>query len=133
MRTLTLALVAAVALCGRAVAQEFKPFPSPKITTEQWLGYFMQVKAKAGTTQEVSPEEQLVVITDHATHTQYSFTALGHPAHPAWITRQVVEENGQIQVRQIGYFAGSEAHFAALFDAYLKLNQQMQSPGRPSQ
>lgn len=131
MNTRALLLAAALLAPSLAQAQAFRPYPAPKITEEQWLAYYLEVKSKPGTTQEVSPGQQLVVITDHATHTQYSFTALGHPAHPAWIARQVIEKDGRIEVQQTGYFAGSEAHFAELFDAYLALNRRMQSPLRP--
>lgn len=84
------------------------------------------VKSRLETTEQAFPELQLIVFTDYATRTQYTFTASGHPAHPAWITRQVVDEGGKVNVRQIGYFAGSEEHFAELFRTYLKLHAQMQ-------
>jgi ABC-type Fe3+-hydroxamate transport system substrate-binding protein len=36
------------------------------------------------------------------------------------------EEGGQVHVRQIGYFAGSEEQFAKLFRDYQQRNQQLQ-------
>lgn len=84
------------------------------------------MKSRLETTEQAFPELQLIVFTDYATRTQCAFTASGHPAHPAWITRQVVDEVGKVNMRQIGYFAGSEEHFAELFRTYLKLHAQMQ-------
>ena len=55
----------------------------------------------------------------------YAFTKAGHPAHPAWVTRQVVEANGTIDMVQIGYFAGKEESFAVLFQQYQQLNNQI--------
>ena len=52
----------------------------------------------------------------------YAFTTKGHPAHPAWITRQVVESEDTVDIKQIGYFAGDEEPFAKLFQQYLELN-----------
>jgi len=68
-----------------------------------------------------------VSFTDQATHTFYAFTAADHPAHPAWITRQVVEQDGGISIQQIGYFAGEEDPFAALFDDYLALSDELRA------
>jgi hypothetical protein len=48
-----------------------------------------------------------------------------HPAHPAWITRQMYEEEGVVRVRQIGYFAGSTEEFAKLFLEYQKRNEEL--------
>jgi hypothetical protein len=36
------------------------------------------------------------------------------------------EEGGQVHVRQIGYFAGSEVEFAKLFRYYQERNVQLQ-------
>jgi hypothetical protein len=55
----------------------------------------------------------------------WAFTTPGHPAHPAWVTRQPVEDQRGVQIRQIGYFAGNEPEFAKMFKAYLALNDQM--------
>ena len=72
------------------------------------------------------PEGQNVVaFSDQRTRTFYIFTTKDHPAHPAWITRQLYEEGGEVRVRQIGYFAGSEPEFAKLFAEYQKRNAQL--------
>ncbi|MGH8130772.1 MAG: hypothetical protein ACRES3_07955 [Steroidobacteraceae bacterium] len=126
MKRLAFGLVAAFALGASALAQEFQPYPTPKITVQQWVGYLALIKSRLETTEQAFPELQLIVFTDYATRTQYTFTASGHPAHPAWIARQVVDENGKVNVRQIGYFAGSEEQFDVLFRTYLKLHAQMQ-------
>jgi hypothetical protein len=118
-------LLAAIAMSWPLLAQEFRPFPTPRISPAQWQNYLDEVSEKHGPTREAAPTEKLVVFHNRAAFTTYVFTETGHPAHPAWITRQVVQEGGSVNVRQIGYFAGDEPPFAALFRAYLQVNQRM--------
>lgn len=106
-------------------AQEFKPFPRAGITHEQWRTYFNEVKAKHQASERQFPSEHLVVFEDPKNYTSWAFTTPDHPAHPAWVTRQPVEDQRGVQIRQIGYFAGNEAEFAKLFKAYLALNDRM--------
>ena len=120
--TLTLLLIAVATSTN---AQEFKPYPRANITEAQWQRYFDEVKSKHGSSAQDTERERLVVFHDPATHTSYAFTTPGHPAHPAWITRQVEKMGGEIGIRQIGYFAGPEPPFAALFKAYSELNARM--------
>jgi hypothetical protein len=63
--------------------------------------------------------------SDPTTRTFYVFTTKDNPAHPAWITRQIVEQGGKVNVRQIGYFAGAQEPFDRLFSEYLQLNEQL--------
>lgn len=108
-----------------ALAQEFQPYPQPKITVEQFARYADQVLQTYGYSTEILKDQQLVAFSDQRTRTFYVFTTKDHPAHPAWITRQMVEENGEVRVRQIGYFAGNEEAFAKLFREYQGRNQQL--------
>lgn len=108
-----------------AHAQEFQPYPAPRVTVEQWAAYLKIVEANFGTNIEVYKQKKVVVFMDAATRTHYIFTTKGHAAHPAWITRQIVEEGGQVRVRQIGYFAGEEEPFAKLFTEYQQMNDEL--------
>jgi hypothetical protein len=112
-------------LAPRALAQEYQPYPSPRITVEQWQRYLEIVRRNHEATAEIYKDEDLVGFSDHATRTTYIFTTKDHPAHPAWITRQVVEVDGKVHVRQIGFFAGEEEPFAALFREYQRRNEQL--------
>ena len=68
------------------------------------------------------PEQRLLVFDGE--HSYYAFTQPGHPAHPAWITRKLVsEQDGRLNMIQIGYFAGREPPFAELFRQYQVLTQ----------
>ena len=116
---------AVLIVAGGANAQDFQPYPAPQITTEQWMRYAELVRQAHGTSAEYVREEDIVVFSDLRTRTFWVFTTKNHPAHPAWITRQMVEENGQVRVRQIGYFAGSEAAFAKLFRAFQERNAKL--------
>jgi hypothetical protein len=114
-----------VLICGLANAQEFKPYPQAKVTPEQWQAYFDDVSTRHASTRQDAPNAPFVGFSNAATQTMYSFTKPGHPAHPAWITRQVVQQGTSIQVQQIGFFAGEEAPFAQLYQQFQKLNDRM--------
>jgi hypothetical protein len=115
----------AIAFAPAAGAQEYQPYPSPKVTVEQWQKYLATVRAAHDRTIEIYDDEHTVVFTDRATRTFYVFTSKEHAAHPAWITRQLVEEDGRVTVRQIGYFAGPEEPFARFFQDYLQRNEKL--------
>ncbi len=121
-----LCLAVALGPAAPACAQEFQPYPTPMITVEQWKNYAAQVRQALEPTAEVLKGMNLIAFSDMRARTFYIFTTKDHPAHPAWITRQMFEEGGQVRVRQIGYFAGSEVEFAKLFRDYQDRNQQLQ-------
>ena len=117
-----------------ALAQEYQPYTTPNITPEQWAKYGEEVRQNHGASAEIFKDKQLVAFSDQRTRTFWIFTMKKHPAHPALITRQMYEEGGQVLVRQIGYFAGSEEEFAKLFREYLERNEELkQSVGRRNQ
>ena len=70
-------------------------------------------------------DQRLVVFHDNIGAVAYAFTQPGHAAHPAWIARKPVQTGEDIVIEQIGYFAGSEAPFAALFRQYQALNENI--------
>ncbi|TFH40275.1 MAG: hypothetical protein E4H01_16865 [Lysobacterales bacterium] len=111
-------------MAAPALAQEYQPYPSPRITPEQWARYAEEVRAHHGASVEVFKDKKLVAFSDEDTRTFWVFTLKKHPAHPAWITRQLYEEGGHVRMRQIGYFAGSEEAFAKLFLEYQMQNEE---------
>jgi len=117
--------LAAVLAATPAIAQEFQPYPTPQITREQWAQYAEQIRQTYLASAEILAGQNQVAFSDMRTRTFWIFTTKDHPAHPAWITRQMVEEGGQVHVRQIGYFAGSEPEFAKLFRFYQERNAQL--------
>ena len=137
---ITRGLIGGVLLFGAsaAFATEFKPFPTARVTASQWNTYFEQVKAAHAASMQEVREQHLVTFQDSENLIMYAFTQPGHPAHPAWIARRFVQDaQGAQNLEQVGYFAGQEAPFAALFQQYQVLNQQMiehmkqqQRPGR---
>jgi hypothetical protein len=126
MRILVCLIALALGLSAiPALAQEYQPYPSPRITPEQWAKYGETVRQYHGASVELFKDKQLVAFSDQRTRTFWVFTLKDHPAHPAWITRQMYEEGGVVRVRQIGYFAGSEEEFAKLFSEYQKRNEEL--------
>ena len=123
-----LAIVACAAFA--AGAQEFRPHPQARITAGQWQAYFDEVKAKHGATEQQFQAENLVLYNDSKSLMSWAFTTPGHPAHPAWVTRQPVTDGDQVKIRQIGFYAGDEAAFRKLFATYLVLTSKMQD-GKP--
>lgn len=110
-------------MASPALAQEYQPYPNPRITPEQWAKYGEQVRQNHEASAEIFKDKKLIAFSDPSTRTFWIFTLKDHPAHPAWITRQLYEEGGQVRVRQIGYFAGSEEEFAKLFLEYQQRNE----------
>jgi hypothetical protein len=108
-----------------ARAQDFMPYPNERVTGAQWQSYYDLVRVNHGATEERRNDLSLLLYADAGSDMQFAFTQPDHPAHPAWITRQLVEENGRFFVKQIGYFAGDETAFAQLFAAYEALTEQM--------
>jgi hypothetical protein len=106
-------------------AAEYRPYPEAQISVEQWQEYFDAVLLEFAETMQAMPEVDLILFYDESTLSYYAFTSPGNPAHPAWATRKVVEQDGAISVEQIGYFAGEEAPFADLFDAFSDLSDEM--------
>lgn len=119
-----LCLLASLA-AAPAGAQEFQPYPQPKITAEQYARYADQVLQSFGHSTEILKDQKLIAFSDERSRTFYVFTTKDHPAHPAWITRQMVEEDGQVRVKQIGYFAGNEEAFSRLFREFQGRNKQL--------
>ena len=116
----------ALLLTSSLHAATWKPFPEAQITAEQWQEYFDTVVAEFGDTRDEIAEAKLILFTDQLTSTFYAFTADDHPAHPAWITRKLIEQDGAFSIQQIGFFAGEEQAFSDLFDDYLALSDQLQ-------
>jgi hypothetical protein len=125
-----------VLLAAAAEAQEFKPYPRANVTPAQWAAYYEEVRKKHGASMLDVEAQNLLVFHDAQSATSYAFTKPGHPAHPAWISRQIRESGGSIGVAQVGYFAGNEESFANLFRAYQQLNHRMReealAKGTPS-
>jgi hypothetical protein len=105
-------------VAASAAAQEYKPYPRPRITPEQWRQYFGEVVSKHAASRRELATERLVIFENTTEYTTYVFTLPGHAAHPAWVTRQLVEDDKGVNVRQIGYFAGEEEPFSRLFREY---------------
>lgn len=118
-------LLAAIAFAAPALAQEFQPYAQPKITVDQWKDYLEKVRELHEASAEIFKDKAIVVFSNPETRTFYIFTTRDHPAHPAWITRQVVEEGGLVHVRQIGFFAGRQEPFDKLFREYQMRNDDL--------
>jgi len=118
-------LIAGFFAASPACAQEFQPYPSPKITVEEWSRYLATVRARLETSAQIYKDKNIVVFSDQPSRTFYIFTTKKHPAYPAWITRQLVEEDGQVNVRQIGFFAGPQEPFDKFFREYLERTEQL--------
>lgn len=121
----TAALLAALAFAAPALAQEWQPYPQPKITVEQWKAYLATVREYLEASAEIYKDKGVVVFSNPDTRTFYIFTTKNHPAHPAWISRQLVEEKGQVNVRQIGFYAGNAEAFDKMFREYLQRNEEL--------
>jgi len=109
------------------LAATYKPHEDSKITPEQWQEYYDSVQSEFGETREEVPDAMLVLFEDASSSTYYAFTLPEHPAHPAWITRKLVDRDGEVAMDLIGYFAGDEEPFSELFQDYAELTYQIRS------
>ena len=112
---------------SQLLAATYNPYEDSKITPEQWQNYYDIVQAEFGETKEEVTGAMLVFFEDASSSTNYAFTLPEHPAHPAWITRKLVERDGDVSMEQIGYFAGEEEPFSELFQDYAELAYQIKS------
>ena len=117
MRTLILALLLSVSFSAQAI--EFTPYPTKKITTEQWQSYFDAVNSAYGSSREENSKEHVIYFTALVGDMYFIFTQPGHPAHPAWVARRRFYENGSTNVQLAGYFAGAELPFQDFFRQYV--------------
>ncbi len=108
-------------------AATYNPYEESKVTPEQWQEYYDIVQAEFAETKEEVPGAMLVFFEDPSASTYYAFTMPEHPAHPAWITRKLLEKDGDISMQQIGFFAGEEEPFSELFQDYAELTDQIRS------
>jgi len=123
-----LLLMSSVAHGGEA--PPYKPFPEAQVSKAQWEEYRLVAIEAYGASLRQFPGEHLEVLHSPDQVMHITFTTLGHPAHPAWITRSAKDGS----VDQIGYFAGDEQPFSELFQAYLALtNRTLESiPDEPT-
>jgi hypothetical protein len=118
---LMLSMLGAIA----ASAQEFKPYPDAKVTVAQWQAYLGLVREKLGSSERSFPEQHFETYVNEGTRTVYAFTEPGNPAHPAWITRRIVEDKNGVTMEQTGFFAGDEPAFAKMFTEYQQMSERI--------
>jgi len=118
--------ILACAAWAAAGAQEFRPHEQARITQAQWQAYYDDVRARHGGTEQKFAQEHLVLFNDAKSLMSWAFTLPGHPAHPAWVTRQPVTDGDNVKIRQIGFYAGDEQAFRKLFATYVALTARMQ-------
>ena len=104
---------------------EFQPYPNPHITESHWTAYFAKVKAARGAAMKAYPDLHLVTFdSDRPGGILFAFTQPGHPAHPAWIARRLVQTGQNLSMDQVGYFAGTGAAVRLTVSAISRVEQQ---------
>lgn len=107
-------------ITGSFSGPQYMPYPLADITAAQWEDYHRLVAETFTASRREFPDEHLEIFHNPDSTLHLAFTTVGHPAHPAWITRKVLGGS----VDQIGYFAGPEEPFAELFRSYLALTKK---------
>ena len=125
---LALAAIALVSMAAVSAAQgqSLEPFESPRISETQWRTYYFEVESAHRDSLERMDDELLIQFRDTGSAIIWTFTQFGHPAHPGWVARQVVNTAGNTSIRQVGYFAGDEDAFVILFQKFLEHNKSIQ-------
>ena len=117
-------LLILIAFATLAWAIDVKPYPTADITADQWNNYHELVSKNLASSRRAYDSHKLEVFSDEKTRASIAFTMPGHEAHPCWVTRYVTEENGEVSLSVIGYFAGNEEAFKKLFYQYEAMAEQ---------
>lgn len=72
------------------------------------------------------PGTQLCMVVDPDGSSVWSFTAAGHPAHPAVVRRRILLDDGQVRVQSVGLGEGDPVAFERLMDAFAVLDRALQ-------
>ena len=126
-------LVAAACMAGQCAAQPLSQVPvaGPIPETQDSIGYpsvaaaLAALRAKPGTTIREQAGWTIVEEKDAASATLWSFTPPGHPAHPLAVKRQLVNENGHVDLKMSVHCEAAKAPCDALVREFEALNQQM--------
>ena len=104
-----------LAFSGLVFAIEVEPYESQKISDEEWNKYHDSISSQLSETRRAYDSHKLEVFSDDQARASIAFTMPGHEAHPSWVTRHVVVEDGALFMKVVGYFAGNEKAFKAPF------------------
>ena len=119
-------ILALILLSLPVFAFQVEPYESLNITEAEFNQYHTAISKELAASHRSYPNHFLEVFSDESTRATIAFTLPRHPAHPAWVTRQVVMSEQGVHVAVIGYFAGNEAEFAKLFRQYRAMAEQTQ-------
>ena len=126
MKIKTITTILLVLFSVTVTAVEVSPFERAEITEEQWSQYHSAVNKELSNSRRAYEKHYLEVYSDDVSRASIAFTMLGHKAHPAWVTRQVVMDGESISMQVIGYFAGDEEAFNVLFKQYQEMASRTQ-------
>ena len=124
---LALLLTGLLHVAVAASAQELQPYPNNSISDEQWQIYFYEVENTHRNSAQRVASQHLIIFKDRKNATSWTFTQMGHPAHPSWITRKVVTNGDEASIQQIGYYACELDQFAEFFEQQLQLNKSIET------
>lgn len=117
------------AACPNYTARDVSPLPASGPLPEasgSTIGYantaaaLVDLRKRSGV--EWSQVQGWTVAFEEPTRTLWSFTPVGHPAHPAVVKRQLVEEDGAVQLQMAVHCEASKAACDALVREFQALN-----------
>lgn len=124
-------LIGVACIAGECAAQPLSEVPKagPIPEARNSIGYpspaaaLAALRAKAG----VSFSEQggWTVAEERSSATLWSFTPANHPAHPSAVKRQLVDEDGKVNMKMSVSCSAAKAACDALVREFESLNQQM--------
>ena len=83
------------------------------------------LRAKPGV--EISTQNGWTIVTEPARHVLWSFAPSGHPAYPAVVKRDIVEQDGKIAVRMGVKCGATKEACDALVREFIGLNEKMRA------
>lgn len=130
MRSILFAVI--VLATAQAAALELVPYDSPKVTEEQFAQYHAAVDEELSYARQAYPDHFLEVYNDTDARASIAFTLPGHAAHPAWVIRQLAEDENGLYIEVSGFFAGDPAAFARLLGQYQAMAAETMQKMQPS-
>jgi hypothetical protein len=127
------AILVSTPLAAAASDEEpLTPFSSPHIPADDLTAYRALVEALPGIECEINWIAQQRDCDDTKSHSTWTFTLPGHPAHPAYSRARVVFFDRSVAIQRAGHYSGDEVEFQKWLAEFEQLDQrQMDDLGSP--
>jgi hypothetical protein len=86
---------------------------------------FEALKSKPGVSISVTKPDAWVIINEPITYTQWSFTPMGHYAHPAVVRREVKQKEGNVYIEMSALCQAEKLACDKIIEEFKQLGERM--------